>query len=383
MKPKITQQSTALDLHYPIRHRIPFETRNNIILGYQGRKIINFCSNDYLGLSQHPAVLDTLQKAVREFGMGSTASQYVSGYYQPQQILEERFSAFLSVDKALYFSSGFLANLAVISTLCKPKDLIFTDKYLHASLLDGIKLSGAKNVRYHHCDPAHLAKRLQDNHAPHQFILSESVFSMQGSLAPLPSIIQLSQQHKALLIVDDAHGIGVLGPKGRGCLEWYGLSQKDIPLLICPLGKAFGGMGAIVAGKTQWIDYLTQKARPLIYSTAPPPAWAKALCTSLDLVEKEPERREKLQELTHQFQTLAASYDLPFLPSKTPIQGIRVGASDKAEHLSQALFRKGYWVAPIRPPTVPQNQACLRITMNVHHSIEHLTKLVRLIKQHA
>lgn len=358
------------------RRRQVVEGRQGVFLNYGGRSYIDFCSNDYLGLCQHPKIIAALQLGGANYGVGSGASQLVSGHFLAHRELEQAFAEFLNRDNALLFSSGYLANSGVIATLAGRDRVILMDKLCHASLVDGASGSRAKLLRYRHLDMAHLNARIHQAGNQDKLIISESIFSMEGDLANLATLAKIATKHQALLMVDDAHGIGVLGQQGAGAVAHFGLNQQDVEVLVCPLGKAFACMGAIVAGSHELIENLLQFARSYMYSTALPPALAVCALASLRIIAKESWRREKLQELIHYFKKVAHLHNLPMGESNTAIQFLKVGASDKALAMSQYLLGKGYWVSAFRPPTVPLNTARLRITLSCLHSKTQLDTLV-------
>jgi len=339
---------------------------------------INFCSSDYLGLATSSFLKQKTQEALMQYGVGSTASPMVSGYYGAHEGVEKAFADFLERDAAILLNSGFLANIAVLTTLFSSKDTVAMDQWNHASLIDGLRLSGAQHLRYRHHDISHLKKRLV-THPALTGLVTESVFSMEGDITPLQALQEIAQEKKALFIVDEAHGLGVFGEKGRGILQRAGLSQKEVPLVICPLGKAFASQGAIIAGNAELIEILLQEARPYRYATALPPFLAAASHGALTMVQEEEWRREKLHELIAYFRERAASWGVSCLNSLSPIQSIIVGDNDKAVALSEALLKKGFFVKAIRPPSVPPNTARLRVTLNATHTQKNIEDLLRAL----
>lgn len=349
-----------------------------------------FCHNDYLGHAQHPQVIAAAQAATETYGTSSTGSALITGQTELTQQFETRFAEFVGFPAARFFSSGYLANLAVQSVFCSKNDLICQDKLCHASLIDGAQLSGATLKRYAHGDVRHLRTLLMNAPQAKRFIVTDTVFSMRGDCAPLGELSQVAKKHSAHLIVDDAHGLGVLGENGRGALEAQGVATCDIFAAVYPLGKAWGSAGAIVAGSQQAIDALTQFARPYCYDTASPPSVLAANLASLDVVENESWRREKLHELVAFFREQLAYFDLPHVDSATPIQSIVIGDNARTLLISEKLQARGFWVHPIRPPSVPENQACLRVTVSVSHSkaqlkqlAEHLADLIQEASSYA
>lgn len=344
-----------------------------------GRTILTFCSNDYLGLANHPLVIKAFQQAANEFGVGAGAAHLVQGHTRLHQELEERLAAFTQRDRALLFSTGYMANLGVVNALVERHDTVYQDRLNHASLIDAGLLSGAKLIRYPHNDMTNLAQRLTAQTQGQALILSDGVFSMDGDKAPLKELVQLAQQHDAWLMVDDAHGFGVLGQTGAGLVEEQGLTQDELPILMGTLGKALGTSGAFVAGNEDLIEYLIQTARTWIFTTAQPAAIAAATLASLNLLTTESWRRDHLQQLIHYFTQKAQTLNLPLLPSSTPIQPLLVGSSEKALHMSQQLEAQGIMVVAIRPPTVPPNTARLRITLSAAHTFADIDRLLEAL----
>lgn len=332
------------------------------------RSCINFCSFDYLSLTSHPTIIQAAQQGLAEYGLGSGGSQLVSGYFDIHQQVEQAFAKFLSRDRAILFGSGYLANLAVINSIASQDRMIFADKHVHASLQDGLRMSSAKFKRYRHHDVHHLVKLLAQYDQQNKYIISEGIFSMDGSLSDLRGLAQCASEHDACLVVDDAHGIGILGENGGGTLEQLGLSQQQVPLLICPLGKAFACYGAIVAGSDLMIEQLLQFGRTHIYSTAMPPALAAAILASLTIVQTEGWRREQLKEHIAYFKAGARARNLQLLPSSSAIQNFIIGDNAQAMAIHHDLWEKGYWLMLARPPTVAKGYAGLRITLNYLHT---------------
>ncbi|OEY65235.1 8-amino-7-oxononanoate synthase [Marinobacter sp. X15-166B] len=344
-------------------------------LSADGQPQLAFCSNDYLGLASHPRVRQQLIDAVAEQGVGGGSSHLICGHHQAHHELEQRLARFTGRSAALLFSTGYMANLGVISALAGRGDTIFSDRLNHASIVDGAILSRAKVHRYPHNDLEWLAPRLAQTPG-HKLVVTDGVFSMDGDLAPLRELAGLCRTYNALLMVDDAHGIGVLGRHGGGLVDQLGLSEQEVPLLMGTLGKALGTGGAFVAGPELLIDYLVQKARSYIYTTAMPPALASATCASLDLVAREPERREHVLALVRRFRAGATALGYQLLPSATPIQPILVGDNQTALELSARLEARGILVGAIRPPTVPAGEARLRVTLTASHTEADVQRLL-------
>ncbi|MCL7946061.1 8-amino-7-oxononanoate synthase [Marinobacter sp. ATCH36] len=340
-----------------------------------GVPLLSFCSNDYLGLANHPDIIRAATDAMPQTGLGGAASHLICGHHDGHHQLEARLAAFTLRSAALFFSTGYMANMGVLSALAGRGDTIFSDRLNHASIIDGCILSRARVRRYPHGDTEALADMLATT-GGHKLVVTDGVFSMDGDIAPLKELAALCRVHDALLVVDDAHGVGVLGPQGRGSLAELGLSEQDVPVLIGTLGKAVGTSGAFVAGPELLMDYLVQKARTYIYTTAMPPAIALATCASLDLIEQEHSRRTHLQSLIREFRRGASALGYELMPSCTPIQPIMVGDNWSALALSEDLEQKGLMVTAIRPPTVPEGEARLRVTLSAAHSVADLRKLL-------
>ncbi|MDR1889935.1 MAG: 8-amino-7-oxononanoate synthase [Zoogloeaceae bacterium] len=347
----------------------------------EGQEMLAFASNDYLGLAAHPDIARALADAALVWGAGSGASHLVSGHLCPHAELESRLAAFTGFDRCLTFSTGYLANLAVTPTLAARRDdEIFADRLNHASLIDAAQLSRARHQRYPHGDMATLERLLAASVARTKLIVSDAVFSMDGDLAPLAKLFALAERFDAWLVIDDAHGFGVLGPQGRGSLAHCGLPAHPRVLLMGTLGKAAGVGGAFVAGSELAIEYLLQKARSYIFTTAQPPSIAAALIRSLELIAAGDDRRAHLQSLIRQLQAGCANLPWRLLPSQTAIQPLIVGDNEKALALSRSLWEQGLWVAAIRPPTVPAGTARLRISLSAAHRHEDVAALTSALQ---
>ena len=367
------------------RSRRISETAQQPEMIVDGRAVLAFCSNDYLGLANHPALIEAFKKGVDTYGVGSGAAHLVNGHSRAHHALEEELAAFTCRPRVLLFSTGYMANLGVASALLGRGDSAFEDRLNHASLLDAGLLCGARLLRYRHADADDLEHKLASRQSGERLILTDGLFSMDGDLAPLPDLVRLADQHEAWLMVDDAHGLGVLGRSGRGSLEHYGLGQTDVPVLMGTLGKAFGTFGAFVAGSEELVETLIQGARTYIYTTAPPPAVAEATRASLRLIEEESWRRERLMSLVQRFRTHARQADIPLMNSSTAIQPILIGDSERTVRISEALLQQGLLVTAIRPPTVPVNTARLRVTLSASHTEAQVDRLIEalshLVKQ--
>ncbi len=352
-----------------------------------GRRLVNFCGNDYLGLARHPQVSDALRRAAESWGVGSGASHLVTGHFSEHARLEEELAAFVQRERALLLSTGYMANLAVITTLAGRGDLVLLDRLSHASLIDAAMLSGARLRRYPHGDASAAARMLADDAGPRaasdrvSLIATDGVFSMDGDIAPLAELATAAAAHDAWLVVDDAHGLGVVGATGRGTLELGGLGADAVPVLIGTLGKAFGTFGAFVAGSRDLIELLVQRARSYIYTTALPQALAAATRAALAVAQRESWRRERVLALTERFRAGARALDVPLTASRTPIQPILIGSAEAALRASRGLREAGFWVAAIRPPTVPRNTARLRITFSADHTESQVDTLVEALSR--
>jgi len=340
-----------------------------------GRELIDFCSNDYLGLARHRDVIAALAPAAAEFGAGSGAAHLVTGHSLPHHALEEELAAFTGRERALLFSTGYLANLGAIAAFAGRGEVVLQDRLNHASLIDGARLSGARLLRYAHGDAA-AADRVLTERDDVALLATDGVFSMDGDVAPLPALAPLAARARAWLLVDDAHGFGVLGAGGRGSVAAAGLDADAVPLLVGTLGKAFGTFGAFVAGDATTIEFLLQHARTYIYTTALPPAVAAATRVALRLAAAEEWRREHLRQLVARFRAAAAAAGLQLATSATPIQPLIVGGEAAAMRASAALREAGFWVAAIRPPTVPEGTARLRVTLSALHRAADVDALV-------
>jgi len=346
-----------------------------------GREYLSFCSNDYLGLANHPDVVAAFHQGLDRFGAGSGAAHLITGHSRAHHELEEALADFVQRPRALLFSTGYMANLGVLAALAGRGNQVFEDRGNHASLLDGARLGGARLVRYRHVDVADLARRLESASRADSVVATDGVFSMDGDIAPLPALAQTAAAHAAMLLVDDAHGLGVVGSRGRGSLAACGLGMEQVPILVGTLGKAFGTFGAFVAGSDDLIETLIQEARTWIYTTAPPPAVAVATLKALRLVESEDWRRTQLQSLVRRFRAGAAQLGLNLCDSATPIQPVIVGAAEAALRWSAALRDAGILITAIRPPTVPEGTARLRITFSAAHSEAQVDRLLGALEQ--
>ncbi len=344
-----------------------------------GKKYLAFCSNDYLGLANHPDVISAFTHAANAYGVGSGASHLVAGHSSEHHALEDELAAFTGRDRALLFSTGYMANMGAITALVGQGDAIFEDRLNHASLLDAGLLSGARFQRFLHNDLANLEMRLQKTEATRKLIVVDGVFSMDGDCAPLPQLAALAQAHNAWLMVDDAHGFGCMGPTGAGSVEHFHLGQNAVPILMGTLGKAAGSFGAFIAGSETLIESLIQFARPYIYTTAMPPAVAAATRASLRLIQTEHWRRQHLQQLIAHFRRGATQLNLQLMDSFSPIQPIIIGSEAKTLEVAERLAARGILIIAIRPPTVPAGSSRLRITFSAQHSIDQVDVLLEAL----
>lgn len=376
-----------------LRQRQTLNSAQGAVVELNGQTLINFCSNDYLGLAAEGG--QALANAAGRWQLGSGASHLVCGHSGAHQALEQALAQHTGYPRALLFSSGFMANVGTIAALAQRGDYILQDKLNHASLLDGAQLSRARLQRYRHLDYPHLQQLLSDHRTSERaadgkttgsetLIVSDSIFSMDGDLADVARLSSLAQQHQALLMVDDAHGFGILEASdqtsGSGVRAHFGLTAEQLPVYVGTLGKALGGYGAFVAGSDELIDYLIQFARPYIYTTALPAALAEAMLANLELLQQ-PARRQQLTQHIDYFRQRAGEFALPLMPSQSAIQPLLIGDAERALHISEQLKQRGLWVSAIRPPTVPDGSARLRITLTASHSRGHIDQLLLALHQ--
>ena len=342
------------------------------VIGTDGKEhwLLEFCGNDYLGLSRHPRVVAALRDGAQTHGAGATASHLVCGHTVAHEALEHELADWLQAPRALLFGSGFMANLAVVQALLGGGDVCVQDKLNHASLIDAARLSGSVLKRYPHADVDAAARQLASHVDGASLLATDGVFSMDGDIAPLRALAEVARQHQATLYVDDAHGIGVHGPSGRGSVTAAGLFTCDVPLQLVTFGKALGNYGAAVVGDETLIAHLAETARPYIYTTALPPAQCMATLEAVRIARDEDgdELREQLQARIAQLRAGAHARGLELMSSGTAIQPMPCGSDARAMAMAAALEDQGYWVAPIRPPTVPEGQARLRITLSAAHT---------------
>jgi len=363
------------------RQRRTLETPQQPLVNVDGREYLAFCSNDYLGLANHPEVIESFKKAADTYGVGGGASHLVNGHSQAHHELEEALAEFTGRPRALLFSTGYMANIGAVNALLDKRDAVFQDRLNHASLLDAGLLCGARFQRYLHNDTESLNTRLSKSDARRKLVVTDGVFSMDGDLADLPALSSVCKEHNAWLMVDDAHGFGCLGKQGGGCAEYFAMDANSPEVLVGTLGKGFGTAGAFVAGSEELIETLVQHARTYIYTTSMPPAVAAATLTSLRLLCEENWRREKLDSLIQQFRRGCEAMGLALMDSPTPIQPIVIGESDRAMQISKALEDEGIFISAIRPPTVPQGSARLRVTLSAAHTTEQVNRLLNTLEK--
>ncbi|RDE25087.1 8-amino-7-oxononanoate synthase [Motiliproteus coralliicola] len=372
-------QQRQQDALYRVRRTLESAQAPEVVV--EGRQYLAFCSNDYLGLANHPQVINAFTDAAQKFGVGSGASHLVNGHSRYHHQLEEALAEFTGRPRALLFSTGYMANLGAINALIGKGDAVFEDRLNHASLLDAGLLSGARFQRYLHNDADSLGKKLARTEANRKLVVTDGVFSMDGDIAPLTELADVTRQHDGWLMVDDAHGFGCLGETGGGCAQAFGMSLEQLPVLVGTLGKGFGTAGAFVAGSEVLIETLIQHARSYIYTTAMPPAVAAATLASLQLIRDGQHLRQQLETLISRFRRGAQQLGLELMNSTTPIQPILIGDSARALQISAALEQQGIFVTAIRPPTVPEGSARLRVTLSAAHTEQQVDRLLGALEQ--
>ncbi|HSD60377.1 MAG TPA: 8-amino-7-oxononanoate synthase [Burkholderiales bacterium] len=380
MLEEILAQLAALERDGLRRSRLVLEGAQGPRVRVDGRELLAFCSNDYLGLANHPALIQAAQEGAERYGVGSGASHLITGHQAAHHRLEEELAVVAGLPRALLFSTGYMANLGVASALLGRGDALFADRLNHASLNDAAVLSRARLMRFPHGDLEALGRQLAASKAMRKLVATDAVFSMDGDIADLPRLLDLAERYDAWLLVDDAHGFGVLGEGGRGTLAHFGLRSSRI-VYMATLGKAAGVFGAFAAGEPELVEYLAQRARSYIYTTATPPLLAHALSRSLALIREEGWRREHLRELVARLRAGVAGLPWKLLPSETPIQPLMIGASRDAVELSRRLRERGILVPAIRPPTVPQGTARLRVSLSAAHAPEDVDRLVAALSE--
>jgi len=341
-----------------------------------GKQVISFCSNDYLGLANHPNVKAPLIKGVEQYGAGSGAAHLINGHSRAHHALEDELAEFSGYPRALLFSTGYMANLGLAQALVGKGDTVLEDRLNHASLLDGGLLSGARLMRYQHNDADDLDVKLASRKQGEKLVLTDGVFSMDGDIAEIPALVNICNKHDAWFMVDDAHGFGVLGDNGKGTLEHFGVSTEDVPVYMATLGKALGTAGAFIAGSDELIETLIQKARTYVYTTASPPALAEATRASLNVIKSTPQLREQLNDNIQYFRNCCYQTSVELMDSQTAIQPVIIGDTQATVKMSEQLLTQGILITAIRPPTVPEGTARLRITLSAAHNHAHIDKLV-------
>lgn len=366
-----------------LRQRRLLDSPQGARVQVDGRDLLSFCSNDYLGLANHPTLIRAACEGAQAWGVGAGASHLITGHLQPHHALEVELAQFVGLPAALLFSTGYMANLGIVTALLGRHDAIFSDKLNHASLNDAAHLSRANLHRYPHGSLVALEQALSASKAARKLVVSDAVFSMDGDTAPVPGLLALCERYDAWLLLDDAHGFGVLGTKGKGVLEHFVCHSSRI-IYMATLGKAAGVAGAFVAGDQTLIDYLVQHARSYVYTTAAPPLQACALQASLKLIEEEAWRRDRLKEWVIRLQdglNIDKGRGWHLMPSSTPIQPLVIGASPDAVKVSERLLSAGILVPAIRPPTVPQGSARLRISLSAAHTAEEIDRLIETLNR--
>jgi 8-amino-7-oxononanoate synthase len=346
------------------------------------RKVISFCSNDYLGLANHPDIKQAMIDGIKTYGVGSGSAHLVNGHSLAHHQLEEELAAFCGYPRAILFSTGYMANLGLCQALLDRGDYVFEDRLNHASLIDGGRLSGARLQRYLHNDISSLKTKLEKLTTDStRLVLTDGVFSMDGDIAELPALSKLSKKHNSWLMVDDAHGFGVLGKTGKGSLQYFGLGHTDIPVYMATLGKAMGTAGAFIAGSDELVETIIQRARSYIYTTAMPAAIAEATRCSLHILQTEPEHLQNLNDNIRYFRICCNETGITIEDSQTAIQPLIIGDDATTVSVSEKLFENGLLVTAIRPPTIPEGTSRLRITLSAKHRREHVDRLIELLGQ--
>ena len=373
--PNFSLQLAELEQQNLTRRRRIVTSAQGKHLSVGGIRYLSFCSNDYLGLANHPDLIAAMVQGAQDYGVGAGASHLISGHMAPHDQLEAALADFVQLPRALYFSTGYMANTGVIPALAGRGDAIFSDALNHACIVDGARLSRAEVNIYPHADMTVLARLLEASSATRKLIVSDAVFSMDGDIAPVADLVALSERHDALLLLDDAHGFGVLGASGRGVLEHVGLHSANI-VYMGTLGKAAGVSGAFVAGQSDVIEWLAQRARTYVFTTASPPALASATLASLQRIAADAWRRDRLRQLAQRLQSGLASLPWRLLASPTAIQPLIIGDNGATMNVMHALQARGIWAPAIRPPTVPAGTARLRLSLTAEHSLDDIDTLI-------
>lgn len=363
-----------------LRQRKIVQSPQSSSLVFDGKSYLSFCSNDYLGLANHPELIKTVQQSVTTFGVGGGASHLVCGHASPHEEGERVLAEFVGLPSAIYFSTGYMAAIGAIPALVGKGDAIFSDALNHACLIDGIRLSKAEVHTYPHVDLVALESALQKSTSENKLIVSDAVFSMDGDIAPIPELLALCEKYDAYLYLDDAHGFGVLGEAGRGSLSHFKLQSPRI-IYMGTLGKAAGVFGAFIAGSADIVEWLVQRARSYVFTTAAPPMLAESVIKSVQLIQEENWRRDRLKQLIEVLREGLQESQWQLLSSSTPIQPIIVGDNHAVMKVNESLLKEGIWVSAIRPPTVPANTARLRISLSASHTVEDVHKLANALNK--
>ncbi|MGG6463045.1 8-amino-7-oxononanoate synthase [Solilutibacter silvestris] len=379
IRARVAEQRVQREAQHRVRRLRTVVRRDGIGCEVDGRWLLNFCGNDYLGLSQHFSINSALQDGAARNGYGSTGSPLVCGRHAAHAALERAVAEWLGYPRALLFDSGYVANLAVLQAFLGEGDICVQDRLDHASLIDGARLSGAMLRRYPHGDAEGALRQLRSNVDGAAMVATDGVFSMDGDIAPLKQLALIARVQHATLYVDDAHGIGVVGDEGRGCVAAAKLGPTEVPLQLVTLGKALGGYGAVVVGEADYIEHLVQAARGFVYSTAPPPALAVASLQAVKMARSDHWRRERLESLIARFREKMQQLGFELPASDTPIQPVPCGDEQSALAMSAALEDEGLWVTAIRPPTVPDNASRLRVTLSALHTPSEVNALVQAL----
>lgn len=376
----LNDELQLLDDQGLLRHRRIVESAQGATILVDGQEYLSFCSNDYLGLANHPALIEAACDSAAHYGVGSGASHLITGHTQAHHQLEQALAKLVGVPDALLFSTGYMANMGIVSALVGRNDVVFVDKLNHASLNDAVLVSRARMQRYPHLDMHRLETMLAASKSGRKLVITDAVFSMDGDMAPLPELLRLCDQYDAWLMLDDAHGFGVLGEEGQGILAHFAMQSPRI-IYMATLGKAAGVFGAFVAGTPELIQTLIQRARTYIYTTAMPPMLASALLVSVELIKQDSWRRQHLQALIQFLKSNLKLTRWQLMPSDTPIQPVLIGSNQETLAVSEALRQRGILVPAIRPPTVPKGEARLRISFSAAHSIEDARTLVSALHE--
>ena len=362
------------------RARRVTQSPQQVDLVIDGKQVINFCSNDYLGFANHPRIKQAMIDGVKKYGAGSGSAHLINGHSEAHHLLEEELAAFTGYPRAILFSTGYMANIGICQALLDKNDYVFEDRLNHASLIDGGLISNARFQRYLHNDAdslrAKLDKAVRNDADAERLVLTDAVFSMDGDIADMPKLASLCRQTDSWLMIDDAHGFGTLGSNGRGSLQHFDLGIDDVPIYMATLGKAMGTAGAFIAGSESLIETIIQKARTYVYTTAMPAAIAEATRASLRLLNDEPEHRQRLLENINYFRNLCKQSEIAIENSTTAIQPVIIGDEQKTLKISEKLFEAGFLVSAIRPPTVPEGTSRLRITLSASHTHSHIEQLL-------